>query len=133
MSLMLRPMVSRPVSVLVKRHLGRPDFYYCQTFAGLLMWDAFFFDERTGLSFTIAAGLRQRSLSRFRAPWSSPAYFTVSDSILPFPSPPMTRQGYNGGIKPRLHTRLICKRQSHTATDGHSISNGAHDQILITL
>jgi hypothetical protein len=34
----------------------RPDFYYCQTVAGLLMWSAFS-DERTGLSFTIAAGL----------------------------------------------------------------------------
>jgi hypothetical protein len=33
-----------------------PDFYYCQTVAGLLMWGALS-DERTGLSFTIAAGL----------------------------------------------------------------------------
>jgi hypothetical protein len=32
----------------------RPDFYYCQSVAGLLMWDALT-DERTGLSFTIAA------------------------------------------------------------------------------
>jgi hypothetical protein len=38
----------------------RPDFYYCQTGAGLLMWGALS-DERTDLSFTIAAGLRQRS------------------------------------------------------------------------
>jgi hypothetical protein len=33
----------------------RPDFYYCQTVAGLLMWGALS-DERTGLLFTIAAG-----------------------------------------------------------------------------
>jgi hypothetical protein len=33
----------------------RPDFYYCQTVAGLLMWGAVS-DERTGLPFTIAAG-----------------------------------------------------------------------------
>jgi hypothetical protein len=33
--------------------------------AGLLMWGAFC-DERTGLSFTIAAGSRQRSHSRVR-------------------------------------------------------------------
>jgi hypothetical protein len=30
----------------------RPDFYYCQTIAGLLMWGALS-DERTGLSFTM--------------------------------------------------------------------------------
>jgi hypothetical protein len=39
----------------------RPDFYYCQTVAGLLMWDALS-DEKTGLSFTIAAGPCQRIL-----------------------------------------------------------------------
>jgi hypothetical protein len=33
-----------------------PDFHYCQTFAGLLMWGALS-DERTGVSFTTAAGL----------------------------------------------------------------------------
>jgi hypothetical protein len=31
-----------------------PDFYYCWTLAGLLIWDALS-DERTGLSITIAA------------------------------------------------------------------------------
>jgi hypothetical protein len=34
----------------------RPDFYYCQTFAGLLMWSALS-DERTGLPFTIRCRL----------------------------------------------------------------------------
>jgi hypothetical protein len=38
----------------------RPDLYYCQTVAGLLMWDDLS-DEKTGLSFTTAAGPRQRS------------------------------------------------------------------------
>jgi hypothetical protein len=38
----------------------RPDFYYCQTVAGLLMWGVLS-DERTGLSFTVAAVPRQRS------------------------------------------------------------------------
>jgi hypothetical protein len=33
----------------------RPDFWYSQTVAGLLMWGALS-DKRTGLSFTIAAG-----------------------------------------------------------------------------
>jgi hypothetical protein len=32
----------------------RPDFDYCRTVAGLLMWSALS-DERTGLSFTVAA------------------------------------------------------------------------------
>jgi hypothetical protein len=34
----------------------RPDFYYCLTVAGLLIWGALS-EEKTGLSFTIAAGL----------------------------------------------------------------------------
>jgi hypothetical protein len=41
----------------------RPDFYYCQTIVGLLMWGALT-DERTGLSFTIAAGPHQHSHSQ---------------------------------------------------------------------
>jgi hypothetical protein len=39
----------------------RPDFYYCQTAAGLLMLVAVS-DERTGLSFTIAAGLASAAI-----------------------------------------------------------------------
>jgi hypothetical protein len=39
----------------------RPDFYYCQTVAGSLMWGALS-DERAGLSFTTTAGTRQRTL-----------------------------------------------------------------------
>jgi hypothetical protein len=85
------------------------------------MWGALS-DERTGLPFTIAAGPRQRSHSR---------EFTVSDSRLPnlegqvpvfiFPrnrGGPVIHpqaldslfvasydsQGYDGGIRPRLHT-----------------------------
>jgi hypothetical protein len=41
----------------------RPDFYYYQTVADLLMW-ATLSDERKGLTFIIAAGPRQRSHSR---------------------------------------------------------------------
>jgi hypothetical protein len=48
----------------------RPNFYYCQTVAGLLMWGALP-DERTGLPFTIAAGPRQRSHSWIRVPRDS--------------------------------------------------------------
>jgi hypothetical protein len=45
----------------------RPDLYYCLTLAGLLIWSALS-DERSGLSFTIAAGPRQRSHFRVRVP-----------------------------------------------------------------
>jgi hypothetical protein len=58
----------------------RPDLYYCLTVAGLLIWCALS-DERTDLSFTIAAG-----------PQDSWPYFTVSDSRFPFSSPPTTRR-----------------------------------------
>jgi hypothetical protein len=64
----------------------RPDFY-----ASLSMWGAFS-DERAGLSYTIAAGPRQRSHSRVRVPWDSWPYFTVSDSRLPLSSPSTTRR-----------------------------------------
>jgi hypothetical protein len=61
----------------------RPHFYYCQTVVSVLMWGVLS-DQRTGLPFTIAAGPRQRSHFRVRDPWDSWAYFTVSDSRLPF-------------------------------------------------
>jgi hypothetical protein len=44
------------------------------------------------LSFTIAAGPRQRIHSRARVPWDSRPYSTVSDSRLPFLSPPTIRR-----------------------------------------
>jgi hypothetical protein len=53
----------------------RPDLSYCQTVAGLLMWDALS-DEMTGLSFTVARGSRQRSHSWVRVLWTR-------DHILP--------------------------------------------------
>jgi hypothetical protein len=40
----------------------QPDFYYCETVLGLLMWGALS-NERTGLLFTIAAGPCQRRFS----------------------------------------------------------------------
>jgi hypothetical protein len=66
-----------------------PGFRYCQTVAGLLMWGALS-DERTGLSFTTVAGLRQHSRSWVRLPWDSWSHFIVSDSTLPFSSPATT-------------------------------------------
>jgi hypothetical protein len=46
----------------------------------------------SGLSFTYAAGTRQRGLSWVRVPLDSLPYFTVSDLRLPFSSPPTTRR-----------------------------------------
>jgi hypothetical protein len=68
-----------------------PTFYFWQSVECLLMWGAHP-DEKTGLSFTIAAGPRQHIHSRFRVPWDSRSYFTLSDSRLPFSLPPTTRR-----------------------------------------
>jgi hypothetical protein len=81
----------------------RPDFYRCLTVAGLLMGGALS-DETTGLSFTIAAGPRQRSHSRgpslvelgtiFHCLRFESSLFVASYDL----------QGYGGGIRTRLHT-----------------------------
>jgi hypothetical protein len=81
----------------------RPDLDYCLTVAGLLFWGALS-NERSGLSFTIPAGPRQRSHFLVRVPWDSWPYFTVSDSRLPFSVASYDSQGHGGGIRPRLHT-----------------------------
>jgi hypothetical protein len=69
----------------------RPDLYYCLTVAGLLIWGALS-DERTGLSFAIATGPRQRSYFQGRVLWNLRPYFTVSDLRLPFSLPPSTHR-----------------------------------------
>jgi hypothetical protein len=91
-SLMLRPTIRRPVCLGIKNASGAYDQIFI-TVRQLLMWGALS-DERTGLPFKIAAGPRQRSHSRVRVrvPWDSRPYFTVSDSRLPFSSPPTTRR-----------------------------------------
>jgi hypothetical protein len=61
----------------------RKNLCYYQTAAGLLTWGALS-DERTGLSFTVAGGSRQRSLSS--AGLMTIFYcLTLSDSRLPSP------------------------------------------------
>jgi hypothetical protein len=57
-------------------------------------------DKRTGLSFVYGADPCQRGLSRVRVPWNSRPYFTVSDSRLPFSSPPTTRRVTVEGFDP---------------------------------
>jgi hypothetical protein len=107
----------------------RPYFYYCHTVADLLMCVTLS-DERTDLSFTIAAGPRKHSHSRVRVPPDSWPYFTLSDSRLSQPVGPSPRiyifrnkeaqlytpqtlgslvaasydsQGYGAGIQTRLN------------------------------
>jgi hypothetical protein len=70
----------------------RPEFYYCQTVAGLLLWGAHY-DEGTGLSFTTVAGPRQCSHSLVRVLRNSWPYFSVLDSRLP----------QTGGPGPRIY------------------------------
>jgi hypothetical protein len=73
-------------------HLGPKTRLSCYspTVAGLLMLGALS-DERTGLSFTIAAGPRQRSYSRVWDPRESWPHFTDSDSRLLQPGGPGPR------------------------------------------
>jgi hypothetical protein len=86
-----------------------------------------------GLSFTIAAGPRQRTHSRVLVPWDSRSYFTVSDLRLPFLSPPTTRRAAVELFDPPPHGKLSNRSQSHIATDGQSVSKSWCDQIFITI
>jgi hypothetical protein len=84
--------VSRSVNLVVEPHLGLMTKYLLLfDSSGLVFWGALS-DERTGLSFVHVAGHCQRSLCQVRVPWDLRLYFTVSDSRLPFSSPPTTRR-----------------------------------------
>jgi hypothetical protein len=83
-------------SSLPYSRFSRPDESYITTrflllSDSLLMWSALC-DERTGLSFTVAASPSQRSHFRVQVLWNSWPYFTLSHSRIPFSSPPTTRR-----------------------------------------
>jgi hypothetical protein len=61
-------------------------------------------DKRTGLSFTNAAGPRQRCHSRVRVPWDS-----RPDSRLPFSSPPTTRTATVEVLDPASTREFVLK------------------------
>jgi hypothetical protein len=103
----------------------RSDFCYCRTVVGLLMWGTLS-KERTGLSYTMAAGPRQCSHSH--GTHDHILLFKIQDSPnlegqVPIFISPRNRvaqscplalvslfissydsQGYSGGIRTRLHT-----------------------------
>jgi hypothetical protein len=81
----------------------RSDINYYQTVAGLLLWGAFS-DERTGLSFTIAAGPRRLSHSRIQSPMELATIFYCFGFETSLFVASYDSQGYGGGIGPRLHT-----------------------------
>jgi hypothetical protein len=83
----------------------RADYYYCQAVAGLLMWGAFS-DERTDLSFKIAAGPRLRNHSRVRVPWDLATIFYYLRCEICLFVASYDSQGYGGNIWPRHHTGL---------------------------
>jgi hypothetical protein len=124
----LRPTVSRPVCLGVKHPCGASSFFSVRHLR-VCGCGAPFLKERTGLSFTIAAGPRQRSQSRVRIPLDS--WHILLSQILDSPNleghipvfiSPRNRvaqlypqaldsllvasynsQGYCGGIRIRFH------------------------------
>jgi hypothetical protein len=79
-------------------------------------WCGALSDERTGLWFTIAVSLRQLSHSRVRVPWDWRPYFTVTDTRLPFLSPPTTRRAMVELLIPPSHSSLTI--QNYFTTGG---------------
>jgi hypothetical protein len=67
---MLQPAVSQPVRLMASPTLvPRPDYYYCQSVASLLMYGAL--SDEMGLSFTIVDGPCQYSHSLVHVPQGS--------------------------------------------------------------
>jgi hypothetical protein len=101
---MLRPTVSLPVCLGINHPCGAYDhFLLLSDSCGLLMWGALS-DERTGLSFTIATGPRQRSHFRVRVLWDSRSYFYCLRFETYLIVASHDSQGCGGSIRLHLHT-----------------------------
>jgi hypothetical protein len=79
-------------------------------------------DERMSLSSTVAAGHRQRRHFRVRVPQVSRPYFTVSNSRLPFSSPPTTLRALSlmftlNNLGPTVERLLVSKVPLPRCTD----------------
>jgi hypothetical protein len=101
--LMLRPTVSRPVCLGIKHPSGTNGQIFITVRQLRVYWWGAPSYERTGLSFTIAAGPRQRSHSRARVPWDSRPFYCLRFETSLFVTS-YDSQGYGGAIRPRLHT-----------------------------
>jgi hypothetical protein len=78
---MLPPTVSRPVCLGIKHLSGAHDQIFITVRELWVCFKGRSLSREDGLSFTIAAGPRQRSHSRVRVPWDSRPYFTVETSL----------------------------------------------------
>jgi hypothetical protein len=133
---MLRQTISRPVCLGVKTHL-RPKtrFYYCQTVTGSLIWGALS-DERTGLSFTIAAGPLQVFSSPISAGLITPFCCLIFET--PQPGGPGPRiyilQEQRGPVLPPgtvFPFRCLLPPGSHYVLDTDRIANTASSSFFL--
>jgi hypothetical protein len=138
----LWPTVSRSVCLGIKYPSGAYDQIFITVRQLRFCWCGALSDDRTGLSFIISAGLRQRSHSWVRVPWDSRPYFTVSDSRRPFSSLPATRRATMEVLDPASirYWILSSHSQSYVTTDCQSTSLSwnkapiwAYDEIFITV